>query len=117
LIERWHPKYGVFPGAYHAEYGNHPCNFQEDKFIEDCKKGSRNKTRSGGAYMPCMFYKEVAIKAGCYPEGNICGGKDFYDIVRYGDEDFFMRLRKIGVSHITALDSISYHFKEGEMEE
>lgn len=117
LVERWHPKYGVFPGAYHGEYGNHPSNFKENEFIEFCQKVSKPIIRYGGAYMPCMFHKENALKVGLYPEGNLCRGKNFYDIAVYGDEEFFRRLSNIGVYHITALDSLVYHFKEGEMEE
>ena len=117
LVERRHPKFGVFPGADHAEFGNLPDNFNKTDFIYWCMKNSIDAIRSGGAYMPCMFYKEVAEQAGLYPAGNIHNGVDFNTIIRYGDEDFFYRLEKIGVQHITALDSINYHFKEGERED
>jgi hypothetical protein len=116
LVERNHPLFGVFPGADHAEFGNHPSNFKKDLFLSWCKQNSLDEIRAGGSYGPCMFYKERAIQAGLYPGGNIHGG-NFQKIVRYGDEDFFLRLKNIGVSHITSLDSISYHFKEGEREE
>jgi len=115
LIERRHPKYGVFPGAYEGNFGNHPSNFQKELYLDFCKRVSKNMFRYGGAYMPCMFYRHIAFQSGLYPEGNICG-KSFNQIVRYGDEDFFLRLQNNGVQHITSMDSISYHFKEGEME-
>jgi hypothetical protein len=116
LFERKHPKYGIFPGAYHGEFGNHPDNFNEDEFLQAARNVSRPILRQGGAYMPCLFYKDIALNAGMYPEGNIAG-KNFNHIVRYGDEDFFLRLAMLGVSHVTAMDSIVYHFKEGEMED
>jgi len=116
LVERRHPKYGVIYGAIHGEFGHHPDSFKKAEFLEFCKKVAKPGLRMGGVYMPCMFYKDAALKAGLYPEGNICG-ETFYRIVRYGDQDFFLRLAKIGVHHVTALDSIVYHFKEGEMEE
>jgi len=116
LFERKHPKYGIFPGAYHGEFGNHPDNFNDDAFLQAAQSVSRPMLRPGGAYMPCLFYKDIALNAGMYPEGNIAG-KSFRHIVRYGDEDFFLRLAMLGVSHVTAMDSIVYHFKEGEMED
>lgn len=117
LVERRHPRFPVFPGAYHGEFGTHPNNYNKAAFLDFCKKHSMdNKIKVGGAYMPCMLYKSIAEKAGMYPEGNVHAGS-WNNILRYGDEDFFFRLKQQGVIHITSLDSISYHFKEGEMEE
>lgn len=63
--------------------------------------------------MPCLLYRDVAVLAGLYPEGNIAG-KSFSEVKRYGDEAFYDRLKRFGVEHITAKDSIVYHLKEGE---
>lgn len=53
---------------------------------------------------------------GLYPEGNIASqSKEI--IKRYGDEEFFDRLAKMGIEHFTAKDSIAYHLKEGERED
>ena len=38
LVERKHPKYGVFPGAIHGEFGNQPENFNKKGFMEFAKK-------------------------------------------------------------------------------
>ena len=116
LAERSHPKHGVFPGAYHCEFGNNPENFNEIKFLEFVERFKVTGIIKGGAYMPCAVYRENAIKVGLYPEGNIAG-KSFNDIVDYGDEYFFQKLCDVGISHVTGLDSIVYHFKEGEMDD
>jgi hypothetical protein len=116
LAERSHPKYGVFPGAYHCEFGNHPKNFNEMEFLRFVERFKMTGIIEGGAYMPCAVYRENAISVGLYPEGNIAG-KAFDDIIEYGDERFFHKLSDAGITHITALDSIVYHFKEGEMED
>lgn len=116
LIERHHPVHGVFPGAIHQEFGNHPLNFEEERFINYTYKIKQTGLKDGGVYMPCMFSKKKALDVNLYPEGNLAGNS-FDDVIGYGDEVFFNRLKKIGVTHHTALDSISYHLKEGEMDE
>ncbi len=106
----------VFPGAYCKKLGTHPKNFQKEEFYKFVKENSYNAIKPLGAYMPCMFYKENAMKVGCYPEGNLHGG-NFNTVRIYGDEEFVRKLCSIGVRHITSMDSIVYHFKEGEMRE
>jgi GT2 family glycosyltransferase len=116
LVERKHEKFGVFPGAVEQNFGSNTGNFKEDEFIDFTYKLKKTGLRPGGAYMPSLLYKDVAMYAGLYPEGNIAlNSKDV--IRRYGDEEFFDRLAKIGVEHFTAKDSISYHLKEGERED
>lgn len=113
LVERKHEVHALFPDAIHGEFGNHPKNFREKDFINFAEEVSKEGIKMGGAYMPCMFYKEIVAKVNYYPEGNpIING-----IVAYGDKYMFEKLRKQKIKHITALDSIVYHFKEGEMDE
>lgn len=116
LVERYHPDHGIFPGAFHAELGNHPDNFKEADFLEFVEKNKVTGLCESGSYMPCAFRKEKAIQVGLYPEGNIAGD-NFSTIIEYGDERFYRKLANIGVKHVTSLDSIVYHFKEGEMED
>ena len=116
LVERMHPKFGKFPMAIAGEFGDHPSRFLEEKFLDFAKSASEDKLVLGGAYMPCMTYKINFEKVGYYPEGNIAG-KTFEDIIQYGDERLYEKLKKIGVEHVTACDSIVYHFKEGERED
>lgn len=115
LVERKHPKYDVFPGAYHAEFGSLPDNFDKAGFLQFVLRQKITGLRQGGAYMPCMLYKDQAVQVGLYPEGNLAGSS-FNDVVGYGDDVFFKKLAQIGVQHVTALDSIVYHLKEGEMD-
>jgi len=116
LVERFHPKYGVFPKAIKGDFGHNPETFLEEKFLEFAKNISENSVLSGGAYMPCAFYKQQLINVGMYPEGNIAG-KSFNTVEQYGDQNLIQKLADNGIQHITAQDSIVYHFKEGEMEE
>lgn len=116
LVERMHPEHGIFPGAYQGEFGSHPDNFDEESFLKFCERVKMTGLQVGGAYMPCALYKRLAIDVGLYPEGNLAG-TSFKDIVAYGDEAFFVKLSKAGARHVTAMDSIVYHTKEGEMDE
>ncbi len=113
LVEPSHPLFGVFPSAIKGDFGNTPESFSKDEFINFSFKIRKTGTLNGGAYMPCMFNKDVAIYNSLYPEGNIAG-TNFNEIIKTGDEAFFASLRSIGVKHITAMDSIVYHLKEGE---
>lgn len=116
LVERRHPKYGIFHNAYHGEFGTCPDNFEKDAFLKFVEANKKTGLEKGGAYMPCIFFKKAAIQVGLYPEGNMAG-KSFEDVIGYGDRIFFEKLNRIGVQHMTALDSIVYHVKEGEMDE
>ena len=119
IVERPnHPKFAPFPGCLVGDFGDHPDNFKKEeflKFVEAHQKVKNQKIKIGGAYMPCAFYREKAVEVGLYPEGNLHDGNDFMSIKEYGDENFVKKLSRNGVRHITSLDSISYHFKEGEM--
>lgn len=118
LVERKHPRFDVFPGAIHAEFGTHPSNYDKAGFIALAAQMSRPGLRAGGAYMPCAFYRDEMMKrVGLFPEGNLHNGRDFFSIQTYGDEDYFKRAGQAGIAHVTSLDSFSYHFKEGEKDE
>lgn len=116
LVEPGQDQAGVFPFAVEMDFGRTLDNFREDEFQAFAEKLSKTGYTSGGAYMPCLLYKDIAVLAGLYPEGNLAG-KTFGEISRYGDEYFYDKLREFGVEHITAKDSIVYHLKEGEKSE
>ncbi|QQS65315.1 hypothetical protein IPO96_02055 [Candidatus Saccharibacteria bacterium] len=116
LIEPGQEKFSVFPFAIEKNFGRTLEDFDEVGFTAYASRLSKTGFSSGGAYMPCLLYRDVAIIAGLYPEGNIAG-ESFDQIIRYGDEDFYRRLSQFGVEHITAKDSIVYHLKEGEKSE
>ena len=113
LVERLHPTFGLFPGALHGEFGGTVETFDEVAFLSFVARTKMTGLELGGAYMPTLFHRDIAIEAGLYPCGNVAADS-FEEVIRYGDEAFFDRLNSLGVSHFTALDSISYHLKEGE---
>lgn len=113
LVERFHPKFGVFPGAHHGEYGDHPTRFLKKEFLNFANSISRPGVQPGIGYAPCMFSRSKALEVGMYPEGNFLTT----DGPVYGDQSFVAKLFEIGVTHLTANNSIVYHFKEGEKEE
>jgi ribosomal protein L7Ae-like RNA K-turn-binding protein len=111
LIERKNSIYSaIWPGAIQYDFGSNPINFEEDKFLLFSKMVSINDTIPSGAFMPCAIYWDVGMSVGLYPEGNLISG-------RPGDLDFFYRLNQNNVKHITAMDSIVYHYGEGELTE
>jgi hypothetical protein len=58
------------------------------------------------------------MSVGCYPEGNLAG--DAFSIAKikeYGDQHLVNKMRAAGGEHVTANDSIVYHYREGEMKE
>jgi hypothetical protein len=116
LVEPGQLNFGVFPFAIEKDFGRTLDDFKEEEFQEFVEKNSKTGYTSGGAYMPCLLYKDIAVMAGLYPEGNIAG-KSFDDVKFYGDEFFYDRLKSFGVEHITAKDSMVYHLKEGEKSE
>jgi hypothetical protein len=116
LVEPQHPKFGIYQSAIHGEFGNTIGKFDKDSFISFAKKIRKTGVYYGGAYMPCMFNKDFGIYAGLYPEGNLAGNS-FDEISKTGDEAFFEHLSNNGITHITSMDSIVYHLKEGEKDD
>lgn len=116
LVEPGQGKIGVFPYAIEKDFGRTLDDFKEAEFQDFAEKTSKTGYTTGGAYMPCLLYKDIAVMAGLYPEGNLAG-KSFDEVSRFGDEYFYDRLKEFGVEHITAKDSIVYHLKEGEKSE
>lgn len=97
-------------------------DYDEIGFKAFAKLISSKKTEPGGLYMPIIIRKSDFERVGGYPEGNIVPGSDVFnpviaqpgvDVVS-GDTAFIERLEKVGIKHITAFDSIVYHFQEGE---
>lgn len=120
-------KYGPFMNrntgghVYLGNYGTSINTFNEIEFlkrVEYEKNVGSNCVANGIAYMPLLLKKEHAEKVGLYPEGNIPLGEfDDLDNMKYGDEIFIEKLKEIDIRHVTALDSIVYHLKEGEQNE
>lgn len=116
LIEPGQDNVGIFPFAVEKNFGRTLDDFDDSGFQSFAEKISKTGYSSGGAYMPCVLYKDIAIMAGLYPEGNIASNS-FNEVARFGDEAFYDKLAQFGVEHITAKDSVVYHLKEGEKSE
>ena len=113
LVEPGHEVFGVFPQAKCANFGNTIENFKNDSFQTYANKIRKTGLKTNGAYMPCIMYKDVAILAGLYPEGNLAGN-NVNDVKYYGDMYFYQKLSSFNIKHYTSKDSIVYHLKEGE---
>ena len=113
IVEPGHEKYGVFPQAKCANFGNKIENFQNENFQTYANLIKKTGIKTNGAYMPCLMYKDVAIIAGLYPEGNIANSS-VDEVKYYGDMYFYQKLSSFGIKHYTSKDSIVYHLKEGE---
>jgi hypothetical protein len=104
----------VFQGMFKGNFGISPKTFNERAFLEEAKRlrweGAR---RNPGPYMPLAIYKDVFIKAGKFPEGNL-GGTGLSNPGIPGDKIFFDKLEIMGVKHLVSMESIVYHIKEGE---
>jgi hypothetical protein len=105
------PKNGSMCEMY--DFGKTMKTFNEIAFIEKANQISSNTISIGNFFMPIMIYKKNVEIVGYYPEGNLHAG-DYNQIKYTGDHEFFNKLERIGVHHITINDSICYHFQEGE---
>ena len=123
LIER-----GVMSsGKYGIEFnfGNNYNDYNENAFLHVVEKIKENKLYEGGLYMPLLINKKHLEMVGHFPEGNVRVGCDIFNpvIAKKGERllsgDFVLmeKLKRINVKHMTAFDSIIYHFQEGEMRE
>ena len=102
------------------------CNsresYDEAGFEAYAESISSNRVEEGGLNMPLLVRKSDFHAVGGYPEGNIVPGSDPFNpviasagvSVVSGDAAFIQKLEKIGIQHITAFNSIVYHFQEGE---
>lgn len=117
LVERKHPRFGVFPGAEEKNLGR---DFRSMDFLgwkhfteQYIEKHQSDNLHEGGPYMPALFRKLWFETLGGFPEGNIAGSS-YDDVLEYGDESFFNTLKSVGIAHKTTPRALCYHFKEGE---
>lgn len=97
-------------------------SFDENAFNEYSALISQPKTEDGGLYMPLLVRRQDFEKVGGFPEGNIVSGSDIFapeiagpsEPLVSGDAVLIQKLEAIGIRHVTAFDSIVYHFQEGE---
>lgn len=113
LVEPGHDIFGIFPQAKYGNFGNTIENFRDSDFQTYANIIKKTGLKTNGAYMPCLMYKDVAIMAGLYPEGNIAD-RNVNETKFFGDMYFYQKLSAFNIKHYTAKDSIVYHLKEGE---
>lgn len=116
LVEWPREPFGIFPGAYSADFGDSPATFDHGAWAEYAQGKRKDGTREGGAYQPMLLRRDWIEKWGGFPEGNFAGGC-FDEVICYGDQAFVMKLASHGIDHRTALGSVVYHWKEGERSE
>lgn len=118
LVERRHPKFGVYPGALEADFGSNFGNFDYeswDEFTEATGKVAI-ADKISLPFMPSLVRKSWFEKYGGFPLGNLQGDGGYGSVASYGDESFFRVLKSHGVRHRSVEGVFCYHFKEGERE-
>jgi len=119
LVESGKMHSGLYGVLKHL--GNTPQSYDEPVFLVVAKQMSLDGMLPDGLYMPLLISKDLFVRSGGYPHGNIyadgvgtCNGP----VVKSGDAYYFERLKtEFDVSHFTVFDSIVYHFQEGELDE
>jgi glycosyltransferase involved in cell wall biosynthesis len=123
LVERGILRSGTY--GIELNFGNNYDDYNEEAFLNYIELMKENKLYDGGLYMPMLIKKDHMEKIGYYPEGNGKMGCDIFnpiiakkgEPVIPGDNILIEKLKSIDVKHVTAFDSIIYHFQEGEMRE
>ena len=109
---------GKMPSGRHGvgrNFGTTHAEFDDNAFQEFAAGISADREERGGLFMPCAVYADTFRRSGGYPIGNRAEPNG---TVTPGDVVFFYEtLKAMGLSHVTAFDSIVYHVQEGEMDE
>jgi len=146
LIERGPPNgLPTMRGGHGIErnFGNNYNDYNEKEFIKYAEQIKTERLIEKGLFMPMILKKEHLEYINYYPEGNITVN-NFQDLLKCdknniknfkyiyatahdvykkniqcvpGDKVLMYNLSKIDVFHYTAMDSIVYHFQQGEMSE
>jgi hypothetical protein len=118
LVERRHPKFGVYPGALEADFGSKFGNFDYESWDEftSAPRGIAVVNKINLPFMPSLVRKSWFEKYGGFPLGNLQGDKGYGSVASYGDESFFKVLKSHGIPHRSVEGVFCYHFKEGERE-
>ena len=116
--------------AIRKNLGKKLRKFKRGVFNKNVAKLRKQGLENGGLYMPALLHKEMFLKFGGYPEGNLTQdtlknyllGLPFKyalpgDDLIPGDQAFVKLINQYSISHKTNLNSICYHFQEGEKSE
>jgi glycosyltransferase involved in cell wall biosynthesis len=104
------------------DFGSHFSQYREAEFLNYVDKIRVKSSLDSGLYMPLFIKKTDFVDVGGYPEGNITFSSDVFspkiaqvgEPVISGDTALMLKLAQRGVIHKTCLDSVVYHFQEGE---
>lgn len=118
LVESGKMRSGAWGISYN--FGRTPETIDREGFYEFCRQISRDKLVRSGLYMPCLLNKELFIKTGGFPRGNIYEsgpGRRDSKFVMSGDQYYFYEVleKEYGLRHCTVLDSLVLHIQEGEL--
>jgi len=106
LVEPGHT-FPVFRGMFKGAFGTSPSTFDEKGFLAFARKITYPGVRKNpGPYQPLAIYKDVFLKVGGYPEGNVGNIS--------GDTICFRKLESMDVENLVSMESVVYHIKEGE---
>ena len=108
------PRINSAAGAILGDFGHHPSEFNKKAFEAVAREKRVQGTRLGGQYVPMLIPVELFHMNGGFPEGNVGTASEFGIA---GDRVFVDRYVRLGARHITATNSVVYHFTEGEMRE
>lgn len=116
--------------AIRKNLGKNLRNFRRGAFNKHAYRLRKRGLEDGGLYMPALLHKDTFLKFGGYPEGNLVKenleeyllGLPFKfaspgDSLIPGDQAFMHLLNRSSITHKTNLNSLCYHFQEGEKSE
>lgn len=115
------------PLAVKKNFGKTLQRFRRKAFYKYALRKEEPGVAEGGLFMPLLVSREVFLKLGGFPEGNITPDSldsyiqsERFEIAKpgtscvSGDEALFKKAKLNGIKHVTSLRSIAYHFQEGE---
>lgn len=117
LVERNHPRFGIFPGALEGNFGHSFESFDKKRWLNFLRlqQGKADVMKPSGPFMPALFNTDWFSRISYYPEGNLRNDFDSYENVsEYGDEYLFRIFQEAGIPHVSHSNVYCYHFKEGE---
>ena len=123
LVESGKLRTGKF--GIEKDFGYTIANYKEDEFLMFADSIKQSKVEDGGLFMPLFVKKDIFIKVGGYPEGNLKENADIFSKETSlpnepqvpGDAILMRRMETQGVKHQTAMGSVVYHFQCGEKDD
>lgn len=123
LVESGKLRTGKF--GIEKDFGYTVADYKEAEFLMFADSIKNPKVENGGLFMPLFVKKDVFLKVGGYPEGNLKEHADIFSKEAAlpnepqipGDVILMKRMETAGVKHQTAMNSVVYHFQCGEKDD